>query len=134
MPGIVSLFAQAKKGISKLTETYNEHNLIIHCLNFYDYVISYHLEALNKGEGDVDDSSKPKILTEGLKPTFKFDNDVVKILNERWTDDKLQILIEMIGFITKQNNEYHEDYLSCLERFMEPVDKDNRIIILTHYK
>jgi hypothetical protein len=134
LSGVRMLFNQAKKGISKLTETYSDHSMIIHCLNFYDYVITYNLDILDKGVEYVDRNPKPKILSEGLQPSFKFDNEVVDILNSRWTDEKLSMLIEMVGFISGQNNEYHEEYLSCLEKFMKPVDKDSRMIILTHYK
>ena len=130
--GIEVLFQQARKGISKLTETYSEHSLIIHCLNFYDYVIEFHLTKIK--EKSTESMIVPRILSEGLQPVMKYDNEVIKILNSRWSDDKLKILVELVKFIGNQNGEYHDDYLCCLEKFMVPMDKDSQIIVVTHYK
>lgn len=126
------LFQQARNGIGKLAETYSDHSLIIHCLNFYDYVIEYHLKAIQ--EKCTETVTVPRILSEGLQPVMKYDTEVINNLNSRWSSDKLKIVVELVKFIGNQNGEYNDDYLRCLEKLMIPMDKDSQIIILTYYK
>ena len=123
--GIVFLFEKARNGIKKLIETYHEHNLIIHCLKFYDYIIEYHLQNLNSHS---DDSIKPPILSEASLPTNN-DKKITKELNDRWTTDKIKMLVELVSFIDTQKGDYYNDYLKSLENFMIPIDKESQKLI-----
>ena len=127
--GIVFLFEKARNGIQKLMETYKDHSLIIHCLKFYDYIIEFHLDNLS---ADIPNSKKPPMLNETSLPSDN-DNQITKLMNDRWTDEKIKILIELVHFIVTQKGEYYNDYLKSLENFMIPIDKESQTLINTFY-
>jgi hypothetical protein len=104
-PTIIALFNSALKGIDKLKETYKEHSMVILCLNYYANIISNYL-----GDNFNGDLFKEDNISE------LYTDDLVEKLNNRWTIEKLVVVLEL--------NNYLSNNINCIETFMKNIDKD----------
>ncbi len=104
-PTIISLFNSALKGIDKLKETYKEHSMVILCLNYYANIISNYL-----GDNFNGDLFREDNISE------LYTDDLVEKLNNRWTKEKLVVVLEL--------NNYLSNNINCIETFMNNIDKD----------
>jgi hypothetical protein len=114
-PTIIKLFESAVEGIEKLKITYKEHSIVVLCLNYYSNIISNYL-----GDSYNEELFKENDLT------ALYTTELTKLLNERWTKDKLLIVLEL--------NNYLENNVNCIETFMFNVDKDTEVLILENFK
>jgi hypothetical protein len=112
-PKIIDLFESALVGIDKLKITYKEHNIVVLCLNYYSNIISNYL-----GDYYNEDLFRTNELT------HLYTKDLIKLLNDRWTSDKLLVVIEL--------NNYLENNVNCFETFMINIDKETQQIITKH--
>ena len=110
-PTIIALFNSALKGIDKLKETYKEHSIVILCLNYYANIISNHL-----GDNFNGDLFREDNISE------LYTDDLVEKLNNRWTNEKLVVVLEL--------NNYLSNNINCIETFMKNIDKDTSGIIV----
>lgn len=110
-PTMIALFESALKGIDKLKETYKEHSMVILCLNYYSNIISNHL-----GDNFNGDLFKENDITE------LYTDDLVEKLNNRWTNEKLVVVLEL--------NNYLSNNINCIETFMKNIDKETSEITL----
>ena len=110
-PTIIALFNSALKGIDKLKETYKEHSMVILCLNYYANIISNHL-----GDNFNGDLFREDNISE------LYTDDLVEKLNNRWTNEKLVVVLEL--------NNYLSNNINCIETFMKNIDKDTSEIIV----
>jgi hypothetical protein len=104
-PTIIALFNSALKGIDKLKETYKEHSMVILCLNYYANIISNYL-----GDNFNGDLFREDNISE------LYTDDLVEKLNNRWTNEKLVVVLEL--------NNYLSNNINCIETFMKNIDKD----------
>lgn len=104
-PTIIALFNSALKGIDKLKETYKEHSIVILCLNYYANIISNYL-----GDNFNGDLFREDNISE------LYTDDLVEKLNNRWTNEKLVVVLEL--------NNYLSNNINCIETFMKNIDKD----------
>ncbi len=146
---IVILFKQAKVGIQKLIDTYSEHHMIFHCLKFYNYVISNHLERINEKlelrkkkrcdnyhhNNDLQHDSIPELLEASKSKLINSETEIMIILNKRWTENKINMLIHLVNFVKKvhKDDSYNQDYVACIEKFLKPIERDSEMIIQTYY-
>ena len=110
-PTIIALFNSALKGIDKLKETYKEHSMVILCLNYYANIISNYL-----GDNFNGDLFREDNISE------LYTDDLVEKLNNRWTNEKLVVVLEL--------NNYLSNNINCIETFMKNIDKDTSGIIV----
>jgi hypothetical protein len=113
-PKLIGLFESALIGIDKLKITYKDHSMIVLCLNYYSNIISNYL-----GEYYNEDLFRTNELT------HLYTKDLTKLLNKRWTNDKLLVVLEL--------NNYLENNVNCVETFMVNIDKETEEII-TNYE
>lgn len=115
-PNMRSLFESALKGITKLTETYKEHLLVVICLHFYRNIISNYLEEIYTYDLFIEDEL-----------TKYYDDELLNKMEVRWTDDKLQLILEMNDYLVK--NESSSKNIDCLELFIKNVDFETQNIL-----
>lgn len=115
-PNMRSLFESALKGITKLTETYKEHLLVVICLHFYRNILSNYLEEIYTYDLFIEDEL-----------TKYYDDELLNKMEVRWTDDKLQLILEMNDYLVK--NESSSKNIDCLELFIKNVDFETQNIL-----
>ena len=116
IPNIRTLFESALQGIHKLTETYKEHSLIVICLHYYTSIIMNFL-------GDYYDDE----LFKSDEMTSQYTDDILHAFSSRWTNDKLQLVLELNDFLLK--NQTSTDSINCLELFMKGIDEETQKIV-----
>ena len=153
---INNLFKSGISGLQILIETYKEFPIIVHCLNYYISIINNYLGTnhnnldknclnlnkknnnVNKKHNDLDkneintiiDNSNTILNNNNLYVNLElYPTDLLSLLNNRWTESKIYIIIEMIEFINNNNN-VSTNYI---ESFMNEVDNDTQQIINTYY-
>lgn len=115
-PNMRSLFESALKGITKLTETYKEHLLVVICLHFYRNILTNYLGEIYMDDLFIDDEL-----------TKYYDDELLNKMEKRWTDDKLQLILEMNDYLVK--NESSNKNIDCLELFIKNVDSETQNIL-----
>jgi hypothetical protein len=110
-PSIKKLFIHAKKGLERLSETYNEYTFIIHTLYLYNNIITNHL-GNNYNENLF------------IKDNYSslYADNIIEKLNSVWTYNRIKMLLNMIEFIEDTNSS--DDCIKCLEDFMITIDKE----------
>ena len=116
MPKIIHLFECALNGISKLEQTYKNSPTIILCLNYYSNIILNYLHKLNNIN-----LFKKDAMTE------QYTDQIINKLVTRWTDIKLQVVLDLNEYLIKNDNS--EDNLNCFEMFMKDFDTKMQNII-----
>ena len=115
-PNMRAIFESALKGITKLTETYKEHLLVVICLHFYRNILTNYLEEIYTYDLFIEDEL-----------TKYYDDELLNKMEERWTDDKLQLLLEMNDYLVK--NESSNKNIDCLELFIKNLDIETHNIL-----
>jgi len=115
-PNMRSLFESALSGIKRLTETYKHHLLVVICLHFYTNILTNSLGEIYTEELFIEDELTPY-----------YNEAVVDDFEKRWTDDKIQLVLEMNDYLIK--NETTNESISCLELFIRNVDTETQNII-----
>lgn len=113
---IVHLFLCALRGIQRLKETYKDVSVIVLCLNYYANLISNYL-----GDNYNEELFKKDMMT------CHYTDELVEKLNERWTIEKIKLVLEMTEFLF--TNDGTVDGVRCLEEFMKKMDEDTRLLI-----
>lgn len=108
------LFKSSVSGLQKLIDTYKEFPIIVHCLNFYISIINNYISGTNINE---------------ITPSELYTPELLILLNNRWSDSKISIIIEMIDYIN--NNEYTDT--SYIESFMNGIDYETQAIIKNYF-
>jgi hypothetical protein len=107
-PRIRTLFISAQKGLTKLMETYNNGSIINLCLNYYYAIITNNLYEKNNNQIFYGDSMSEY-----------YTEEFVEVLNDRWTQDKIKIVLDLICFLT---NDVTSNNVKSLETIMENND------------
>jgi hypothetical protein len=110
-PSIKKLFINAKKGLERLSETYNEYTFIIHTLYLYNNIITNHL-GNNYNENLFIKDNYSSLYTD----------NIIEKLNSVWTPNRIKMLLNMIEFIEDTNSS--DECIKCLEDFMITIDKE----------
>jgi hypothetical protein len=119
-PRIVHLFECAQLGIERLSETYNHCAIITLCFNYYYTIIKNYLDK------DKPNESKDNLFQKD-RMTSLYSTELVNILNESWTDEKIKIILDLICFLNKDN--MANENVKSLENIIENIDKDNYNIV-----
>jgi hypothetical protein len=59
--------------------------------------------------------------------TSLYTNELIETLNEQWTDEKVKIILDLIGFL--YNNPSATENVKSLESIVENIDKQIQPII-----
>jgi hypothetical protein len=108
-PNIKNLFIDAQKGINILIETYKTFTIITHTLYMYYNIISNYLgEKFNKNLFIKDTISE------------LYNKELIIKLNNIWNNDRIKIILNMIEYINKGD----QNSIKCLEEFMVIIDEE----------
>lgn len=113
---IKTLFTCAQDGLCKLIETYKNNAIIVICLNYYNTIIKNYLDEIY---------NESVFQRDGM--TSLYTNEIIETLNEQWTDDKVKIILDLIGFL--YNNPSAIENVKSLESIIENIDKQIQPII-----
>ena len=110
------LFTQAQRGLEHLIDTYRTNSTIRHALNYYYFIISNYVDekydtALFRSDG----------------MTILYSETVVASLNQQWNENWLNIVLDMVGFLSNEN--VSTVNTRALESLMVSVDTNTRAIL-----
>jgi len=120
-PRMKDLFICAQKGLKRLSETYNNCSIISLCFNYYDTIIKNYVEEV------YNDSIFQRDNMSSL-----YTKELVELLNEQWSPQKIKIILDLISFLTNDN--MANENVRSLENIIENIDKENYIIFTQQYK
>jgi len=109
---MVSLFKSAVTGLYMLVKTYEKENILTHTLYFYISIIMSHLGKNYNKELFIRDSN-----------TDVYDEFLLKKMDEIWTIDRVNYMLNTFSFIQKSNDsDSTTKNVKCLEEFMKQID------------
>ena len=109
---MVSLFKSAVTGLYMLVKTYEKENILTHTLYFYISIIMSHLGKNYNKELFIRDSN-----------TDVYDEFLLKKMEEVWTIDRVNYMLNTFSFIQKSNDsDSTTKNVKCLEEFMKQID------------
>jgi hypothetical protein len=122
------LFVSAQLGIKKLIDTYKQSSLITVCLSYYDSIISGFMLQMEKHQ-----NKKVIKMSTGHNDsmTSMYTPDLLESLTSMWTEPRLQIILSLNSFLSRDDATGANEDVQSLERIMEGIDKEARNIILT---
>ena len=108
-PRIQTLFKCALRGLDKLKETYASCSAICLGLNYFTILIDAHIEQTFTQRLFFKDDM-----------TILYTNDAIANLNMKWTDDKIKIILDLVGFLN--NDSMAADNVKTIETIMNNID------------
>ena len=115
-PNMNTLFTSALKGVTKLSETYKDHLLVVICLHFYKNILTNSLEEIYTYDLFIEDEL-----------TKYYTDEILEKMEKRWSNDKIQLLLEMNDYILK--NDCSSESINCLELFVRNIDVETQTIM-----
>lgn len=112
-PQIVNLFKFAQNGLNKLGETYKYSSIIRLCLNYYNVIISSHIEHF------YNDTIFKKDHMTGL-----YTNETTNNLHENWKEDKINIVLNLSTYLSIADNAAVN--VKALETLMDTIDQQTQ--------
>jgi len=109
IPRINQLFVYAQNGLKRLSETYRNCSIVSLCLNYYYAIITNYVDQKNNDSIFYQDS-----LTSLYSP------DIITILNDLWTKEKIKIILDLITFLS--NDSMAENNVKSLETLITNND------------
>jgi hypothetical protein len=115
-PRIKNLFICAQNGLKKLIETYKTCSIITLTLNYYYALLTNHINQIYNENMFIKDNF-----------TCYYTQDVCERLNKQWTDEKIKVILDIISFLLKHND--NPNNVKSLETIMESIDTNTQILI-----
>jgi len=113
---IKQLFICAQKGLKNLMETYKNCSILNLTLNYYYALLTNHIEQQYNDNMFNKDNF-----------TCYYTKEVCDNLNKQWTDEKIKVVLDIISFLLKYND--NPNNVKSLETIMESIDKNTQIVI-----
>jgi len=115
-PRIKNLFLCAQNGLKNLIETYKSCSIITITLNYYYVLLTNHINQTYNDSMFIKDSF-----------TNYYTSTIVESLNKQWTDEKIKVVLDLISFLLKYND--NPNNVKSLETIMEGIDCNTNKII-----
>jgi hypothetical protein len=113
---IKQLFIFAQNGLKNLMETYKDSSIITLCLKYYSIIITNHIEQ----------KYNDTILTSDPLTNY-YKKELVDKLNDRWTHEKIKIVLDIIAFLTHDPS--NQNNVKTLETIMVNNDANTQEIL-----
>jgi len=113
--GIAQLFVMAQEGLKYLIEQYKDYIFIVHTLYLYSSIIQNYL-----GNTYSDSLFIPDEISKEY-----FDNEYVCKINEKWSEKKIKMVLDMIQYIDQEENNA-TNQMTCLSGFMTNIDIESK--------
>lgn len=108
-PRIKNLFTCAQNGIKRLIETYKTNSIISLTLNYFNVIITNHVEQTYNENIFNKDGMTSLYTKELLEQLFTY-----------WTQEKIKVVLDLISFLT--NDKSASSNVKSLENIMETID------------
>lgn len=108
-PRIKNLFICAQNGIKRLIETYKTNSIICLTLNYFNVIITNHVEQTYNETIFNKDGMTSLYTKELLEQVFTY-----------WTQEKIKVVLDLISFLT--NDKSASSNVKSLENIMETND------------
>lgn len=108
-PRIKNLFTCAQNGIKRLIETYKTNSIISLTLNYFNVIITNHVEQTYNENIFNKDGMTSLYTKELLEQLFTY-----------WTQEKIKVVLDLISFLT--NDKSASSNVKSLENIMETND------------
>jgi hypothetical protein len=108
-PRIKNLFTCAQNGIKRLIETYKTNSIICLTLNYFNVIITNHVEQTYNETIFNKDGMSSLYTKELLEQVFTY-----------WTQEKIKVVLDLISFLT--NDKSASSNVKSLENIMETND------------
>ena len=105
-----TLFTFALEGLHRLMETYSNCSILGLCLRYYHSIIDQYLHSIQNNKMFYRDTL-----------TDLYTTDTVRRLNQGWTDEKKKIVLDLVGFLAKDQKA--DTNMKSLETFIENNDR-----------
>jgi hypothetical protein len=113
---IKQLFICAQKGLKNLMETYKNCSILNLTLNYYYALLTNHIEQQYNDNMFNKDNF-----------TCYYTKEVCDNLNKQWTDEKIKVVLDIISFLLKYND--NPNNVKSLETIMESIDKNTQLVV-----
>jgi len=110
-PRMVQLFLCAQIGLERLIDTYRNCTMITLALNYYHVIISNHIDKIY---------NDAIFRRDGM--TMLYTAELLGALHSQWTDDKIKLILDLIGFLVKDCIAHSN--VKSLENLMTNVDSN----------
>lgn len=110
-PRIKDLFTCAQNGIKRLIETYKTNSIISLTLNYFNVIITNHVEQTYNENIFNKDGMTSLYTKELLEELFTY-----------WTQEKIKVVLDIISFLT--NDKSASSNVKSLENIMETIDTE----------
>ena len=110
-PRIKNLFTCAQNGIKRLIETYKTNSIISLTLNYFNVIITNHVEQTYNENIFNKDGMTSLYTKELLEQLFTY-----------WTQEKIKVVLDLISFLT--NDKSASSNVKSLENIMETIDTE----------
>jgi hypothetical protein len=115
-PRIKNLFICAQNGLKKLIETYKNCSILNLTLNYYQAILTNHIEQqYNENMFNKDNFA------------CYYTKEIITVLNQQWIDDKIKVVLDIISFLLKYND--NTNNVKSLETIMESIDMNTKTLI-----
>ena len=108
-PRIKNLFTCAQNGINRLIETYKTNSIICLTLNYFNVIITNHVEQTY---------NETIFNKDGM--TSLYTKELLEQLNNYWSQEKIKVVLDLITFLT--NDKSASSNVKSLENIMETND------------
>ena len=108
-PRIKNLFTCAQNGIKRLIETYKTNSIICLTLNYFNVIITNHVEQTY---------NETIFNKDGM--TSLYTKELLEELNNYWSQEKIKVVLDLITFLT--NDKSASSNVKSLENIMETND------------
>jgi hypothetical protein len=108
-PRIKNLFTCAQSGIKRLIETYKTNSIISLTLNYFNVIITNHVEQTYNESIFSKDGMSSLYTKELLEQLFNY-----------WSQEKIKVVLDLISFLT--NDKSASSNVKSLENIMETND------------
>ena len=108
-PRIKNLFTCAQNGIKRLIETYKTNSIICLTLNYFNVIITNHVEQTY---------NETIFNKDGM--TSLYTKELLEQLNNYWSQEKIKVVLDLITFLT--NDKSASSNVKSLENIMETND------------
>ena len=115
-PRMKDLFICAQNGLKKLIETYKACSIITLTLNYYYALLNNHIHQIY---------NESMFIKDGF--TCYYTQDVCDSLNKQWTQEKIKVVLDLITFLLKCND--NPSNVKSLETIIDGIDINTQIII-----
>lgn len=117
-PRMKKLFLCAQNGLKRLTETYKSCSIITITLNYYYALLTNHIQQTY---------NETMFIKDGF--TCYYTQAICDSLNKQWDDKKIKVVLDLITFLSENNDDDATSNVRSLETIINGIDENTQTIV-----